>query len=114
MRRSALPAQFKRATDLEMNIGEDIKQLKTDTATLRKFGLVVGGVFVAIGLLFLLRHPNRTPYFAWPGGTLMVLGAVLPRGLRWVYIAWMSLACVLGFVMAYVTRTLFFFSGVPS
>jgi hypothetical protein len=92
-----------------MNIREDIKQLPTDRATLRKFGLVVGGVFLAIGLFFLWRHPNRTPYFAGPGGVLMVAGAVIPQVLRWVYIAWMSLAFVLGFVMAHVILTLFFY-----
>ena len=91
-----------------MNIREDIKQLKTSDRELRKFGLVVGGVFVAVGLLFLWRHPNRTPYFAWPGGVLMVLGAIWPRALKWVYIGWMSLAFVLGFVMAHVILTLLF------
>lgn len=91
-----------------MNIREDIKQLKTSDRDLRKFGLVVGGVFVAIGLLFLWRHPNRTPYFAWPGGVLMVAGAVLPRVLKWVYVAWMSIAFVLGFLMAHVILTLLF------
>jgi len=92
-----------------MNIREDIKQLKTGDRDLRKFGLVVGGVFLALGLLFLWRHPNRTPYFAWPGGVLMVVGAVFPRVLKWVYIAWMSVAFVLGFVMAHVILTLFFY-----
>jgi hypothetical protein len=92
-----------------MNIRDDIKQLKTDTAALRKFGLVVGGVFLALGLLFLWRHPNRTPYFAWPGGVLMAFGIIAPNLLRWVYIAWMSLAFVLGFVMAHVILTLFFY-----
>ena len=29
-----------------MNIRDDIKELKTDAKTLRKFGLVVGGVFI--------------------------------------------------------------------
>ncbi|MGC3956413.1 MAG: SxtJ family membrane protein [Verrucomicrobiota bacterium] len=91
-----------------MNIREDIKQLKTSDCDLRKFGLVVGGVFVAIGLLFLWRHPSRTPYFAWPGGVLMVLGGILPRVLKWVYIAWMSVAFVLGFVMAHVILILLF------
>lgn len=92
-----------------MNIREDIKQLKTGDRDLRKFGLVVGGVFVALGLLFLWRHPGRSPYFLWPGGGLMVLGLMLPRALKWVYIAWMSLAFVLGFIMAHVILTLFFF-----
>jgi len=92
-----------------VNIKDDIKQLKTSNRDLRKFGLMVGGVFVALGLLFLWRHPNRTPYFAWPGGVLMVIGVVLPRALKWVYITWMSLAFVLGFVMAHIILTLFFF-----
>ncbi|MFO1514979.1 MAG: SxtJ family membrane protein [Verrucomicrobiota bacterium] len=92
-----------------MNIREDIKQLKTGERDLRKFGLMVGGVFALLGLLFLWRHPGRSPYFLWPGGVLMVLGAILPRTLKWIYIAWMSVAFVLGFVMAHVILTLFFF-----
>ena len=92
-----------------MNIRDDIKQLKTSPRDLRKFGLMVGGVFVALGLLFLWRHPGRTPYFVWPGGVLMAVGAIYPRALKYVYIAWMSLAFALGFVMAHVILTLFFF-----
>ena len=92
-----------------MNIREDIKQLKTGDRDLRKFGLMVGGVFVLLGLLFLWRHPGRSPYFLWPGGALMVLGAILPRALKWVYVGWMSIAFALGLVMAHVILTLFFF-----
>ena len=92
-----------------MNIREDIKQLKTGERDLRKFGLVVGGVFAALGLLFLWRHKAHYPYFLWPGTGLMLLGAMLPQALRWVYIAWMSVAFVLGFMMAHVILTLFFY-----
>jgi hypothetical protein len=91
-----------------MNIREDIKQLKTSDRDLRKFGLVVGGVFVAVGLLFWWRHPGRSPYFLGPGGMLLLLGLVLPGALKWVYIAWMSIAFVLGFVMAHVILMLLF------
>lgn len=91
-----------------MNIREDIKQLKTGPRELRKFGLMVGGVFAVVGLLFLWRHPGRSPYFLWPGGTLMLLGLVLPRVLKWVYLVWMSIAFALGFVMAHVILTLLF------
>ena len=92
-----------------MNIRHDIKQLKTSDRDLRKFGLVVGGVFVALGLLFLFRYETRTPYFVWPGGILMIAGAIIPRALKWIYIAWMSVAFVLGFVMAHVILALLFF-----
>ncbi len=92
-----------------MNLRDDIRQLKTGDHDLRKFGLMVGGVFAVLGLLFLWRHKPHYPYFLWPGTVLVLLGAVLPRALKWVYIAWMSIAFVLGFVMAHVILTLFFF-----
>ncbi len=92
-----------------MNIRDDIKQLKTSDRDLRKFGLMVGGVFAVLGGLFLWRAKAYYPYFLWPGGGLVLLGAVLPRALKWIYIVWMSLAFVLGFVMAHVILTLMFY-----
>lgn len=92
-----------------MNIREDIQKLKTGPRDLRKFGLMVGGVFVGLALLLWLRHKPAYPYFLWPGLILVVFGAVLPRALKYVYIPWMTLAFVLGFVMAHVILTLFFF-----
>jgi hypothetical protein len=92
-----------------MNIREDIKQLKTGPRELRKFGLVVGGVFAALGLLFLWRGKGLYPYFLVPGGALMIAGLVLPRVLKWVYVAWMSLAFVLGFFMAHIILALLFY-----
>lgn len=92
-----------------MNIREDIKQLQTSDRDLRKFGLMVGGVFTVLGLLFLWRHKAYFPYFLWPGATLTLFGAISPRLLKWIYIAWMSVAFVLGFVMAHVILTLLFY-----
>ena len=92
-----------------MNIKDDIKQLKTSDRDLRKFGLLVGGVFALLGLLFLWRHKTHWPFFLWPGGVLIAAGIIVPRALKWIYIGWMSLALVLGFVMAHVILTLFFF-----
>jgi hypothetical protein len=92
-----------------MSIRADIKQLDTSAKSLRKFGLVVGGVFAALGLLYLLRHKARYPYFLIPGATLIVFGLIAPRVLKYVYIAWMSLAFVLGFIVSNVLLTLFFF-----
>lgn len=91
-----------------MNIREDIQRLKIGTHDLRKFGLLVGGVFAAFALLFWLRHKPAYPYFLVAGVALIAFGAVLPRALKYVYISWMTLAFVLGFIMAHVILTLFF------
>jgi hypothetical protein len=88
---------------------KDIKELKTGTRELRNFGLLVGGVFAALGLLALWRGKPIYPWLLTPGLALVVLGAILPRTLKYVYIAWMTLALVLGFIVSHVILTLFFF-----
>jgi hypothetical protein len=92
-----------------MSIRADLEKLKTGVRELRKFGLMVGGVFAAIGVLFLLRHKSSYPFFLGAGAALIAFGAVRPRLLKWIYIAWMALAFTLGFVMSNVILTLFFF-----
>ena len=92
-----------------MNIRQDIQELKTGARDLRKFGLLVGGVAIALGVIFLLRHKAGYPFLLWPGLVLVVLGAIWPRVLKYPYIAWMTMAFALGFVMSRVILTVFFF-----
>ena len=92
-----------------MSIKADLKNLKTGPRDLRKFGLTVGGVFVLLGVLFLLRHKVSSPYFLGLGGALITFGALWPRALKHIYIAWMALAFTLGFVMSNLLLVLLFF-----
>jgi hypothetical protein len=92
-----------------MSIYADLKKLRTGTRDLRKFGLTVGGVFILMGVLFLLRHRSSYPCFLGAGALLAVFGVIWPRALKYVYITWMALAFTLGFIMSNVILTLFFF-----
>src|ERR1041385_2576108 len=92
-----------------MNILEDIKQLKTGKRDLRKFGSTVGGVLVVLGVLLFLRQKSNYSYFFWPGIALLVFAAVCPAALKQIYIGWMTMAFVLGFIVSHVILTLFFF-----
>ena len=67
----------------------DLQQLWTTTRDLRKFGLVVGDVFLLLGGWSLFRNKPAGPYFLTPGVLLVVFGLVAPRFFK---IAWMSLA----------------------
>ena len=88
----------------------DIEGLKRATPPdLRKFGLVVGGVFCALALWFYLRHKPFYWYFLAPGVLLVVLGALVPRSLKWIYVAWMTLAMSLGAVVSTVLLTALFY-----
>jgi hypothetical protein len=95
-----------------MSILADLKKLKTGARDLRKFGLTVGGVFVLLGLLFLLRHRSSYSSFLGAGAVLTAFGLIWPRALKYVYLAWMALAFTLGFVMSNVILALFFFLAV--
>jgi hypothetical protein len=92
-----------------VSIRQQINDLKTEISDLRKFGLLVGGVAMLIGLVLLLRHKANYPYLFWPGAILIAFGAVWPRALKYPYIAWMTMAFALGFIMSHVILTLFFF-----
>src|ERR1700745_1111787 len=92
-----------------MSIRADLKKLRTDTRDLRKFGLTVGGVFILLGVLLLLRHRSSYVAFCGAGALLTAFGVIWPRALKYVYMAWMVLAFTLGFVMSNVILTLFFF-----
>ena len=88
---------------------DDIKGLlKATPRDLRKFGLTVGGVFLGLGVLFYLRHKPWWPWFVSPGAPLVVLGAILPRSLKWIYVAWMTLAMLMGAVVSTVLLVLLF------
>jgi len=90
-------------------IKKEIEQLSISPRNLRKFGLLVGGVFLLLGIWFLYRQKPAWPYFLAPGGLLVLAGAIVPRLLKHVYIAWMSLGFALGFVVSNVVLTVFYY-----
>jgi hypothetical protein len=89
---------------------DDIKGLQRATPRdLRKFGLMVGGVFLVLGSYFYLRHKLWWAWFVAAGTPLFLIGAVFPRGLKWVYVAWMTLAMILGAIVSAILLTGLFY-----
>jgi Saxitoxin biosynthesis operon protein SxtJ len=80
----------------------DLQQLWTRTRDLRKFGLVVGDVFLLLGGWSLCRNKPAGPYFLTPGVLLVVFGLVAPRSFKIAYIAWMSLAFTMGLLRNHI------------
>ena len=91
-----------------MSIRKELQALPTDNRALRKFGLTVGGVFLALAALLLWRKAEWGIYLAYAGGPLVLLGAIFPRILKPIYLGWMALALAIGTVMTTVLLTLFF------
>ena len=93
-------------------VAAEVRELDVSVPALRKFGLVVGGVFAGIALISAWRNGWELTTLAQVlgglGCALIALGAALPVMLRPVYKVWMGLAFAMGFVMTRVILTLAF------
>ena len=88
---------------------EEFKHISETKKDLRKFGITVGGVLLAIGVvLFYFEKPSAI-YFAVIGGLLIFFGALFPKILKPLNRIWMSLAIILGFIMSRVILTILFY-----
>ena len=79
--------------------------------TERNFGLIVGGVFAALGTWWLFRGKFHTiaPWVLALGAVLVISGLVFPKLLVVPNRLWMGLAEVLSFVMTRIILAIVFF-----
>jgi hypothetical protein len=83
------------------------------TSELRRFGLTVGGVFLALGLVSWLRGHTAAPRVLWALGALLVAPAlVAPAVLGPVQRVWMRFAAVLGEVNSRIILTVVFYAVI--
>jgi hypothetical protein len=82
-----------------------------DKKGLRDFGLITGGLFVALfGLLFPWLFSLDIPI--WPfnlAGVLWILALLIPQALKPIYTVWMSFALILGWINTRIILALVFY-----
>jgi len=77
---------------------------------LRRFGLTVGGVFLALGVVSRLRGHDVAPFVLWSLGVLLVAPAIMaPRALAPIQRAWMRAGALLGEVNSRIILTVLFY-----
>ena len=90
-------------------LNEEFKNISETKKDLRKFGVTVGGVLLAVGVvLFYFEKPSAI-YFTVIGGLLILFGVLFPKILKPLNRIWMSLAIILGFIMSRVILTILFY-----
>lgn len=92
-------------------IRAELQKLDQSPRALRNFGLLVGGVFLLLGIIALVRGRAWWPWTGVPGLVLMLLGLLAPRTLRWVNFGWMTLSLSVGLVMSVLLLSVVFFLG---
>ena len=87
----------------------EIKNIKSTTKEVRKFGITIGiFLFVIAGFLF-WKDRATYPYFIYAGVAFAATGLILPIVLKPIYRAWMTFAVIMGFIMTRVILTILFF-----
>lgn len=81
----------------------------TDRRTLRNFGLLVGGIFLVIGLFPLIRGEGVRVWACTLAGLLILPALVVPGLLRYPYVGWMWLGAVLAWINTRIILSVVFF-----
>ena len=89
---------------------DEIKNIKTEESDLRKFGIIVGTVFLIIAGLLFWKEKESFQLFLAIGTVLFVTGIAIPFILKPIYWVWMVLATILGWFMTRVILSLLFYA----
>jgi hypothetical protein len=88
---------------------EEIKNIKEDKTTLRKFGLTVGTVLLLIGIVLYLTGKSSSVVFGGAGVLLILFGLILSNILKPLNKIWMTLAVILGWFMSRLILFILFY-----
>jgi len=90
-------------------IKEEIKQIKSTPAELKKFGLTIGSLLSLIGIVLIILDGKQTVVFCGLGLLFIFLALVLPKALKWIHKIWMGFSIILGFFSTRIILGLLFY-----
>lgn len=88
---------------------EEIKNIKEDKKTLRKFGITVGSVLLVLAIILFIANKSSSIYFGSIGIFLILTGLVYPVILKPLNKIWMAVAVILSWLSSRVILTLLFY-----
>lgn len=90
-----------------------MEHMEVTKRTLRQFGLMVGGIFLLIGLWpFVWRQEAVRIWAVVPGSLMAVAGLMMPGVLKHVYQGWMWVGHVMGWVNTRIILGVLFYGVV--
>lgn len=92
------------------DVAQELGELDTSRRSLRKFGIIVGAVFLLIGAVYMWRgHRLPVCILGSIGGFLLLTGTLVPGSLGGIYKFWMGMAFAMGWVVSRVLLVLLFY-----
>jgi hypothetical protein len=87
-----------------------MEKLRLDRKSLRKFGITMGLAILVITAVILIRHRHSPLPTAIIAAVFFIAAFVLPAALKPIYIFWMRLAFVLGFLNTRLILIIIFYA----
>ncbi len=86
-----------------------MEKINLDKKSLRKFGITMGIAFLVITLLMLIRHRHSFVPASIISALFFFFAFLLPLALKPLYIFWMKLALVLGWINTRIILIIIFY-----
>jgi hypothetical protein len=87
----------------------EIKNIKSDSKELRKFGITIGVVLIAIAFLFTKVASTGFSCLVVTAAALILFGFIFPQTLFYLHKFWMIFSILLSFISTKVIITLLFY-----
>lgn len=93
------------------DVRKELQQLDLSKKSLRKFGLIVGAVFVLLTLWLTFKnyHPTLRYILGTIGILLIVFGIFLPKVLKGIYLFWIGIALAIGWVISRILLIILYY-----
>lgn len=99
-----------------VDVATQLKKLKQDKSSIRKFGLTMAIALSIIGAIIFFKgsQPENAYWFWLIAGLFLIIGLLMPAALRPIHKMWMGLAFVLGwFVSRLILSILYYLVITP-
>ena len=88
---------------------EEIKNIKSDTINLRKFGITIIIILLLFGIFFLWKRNDIYIYFLIFSAIFVLICLIEPVILKPLQKVWMSLAIITGYFISRIILSIFFY-----
>jgi len=90
-------------------IKQEIKNIKTDSKTIRNFGLILSGILTLFSAISFWKGGHGYQ-FLFPVALVIFFSAIFfTRALKIIYLPWMVVATLIGWVITNLILTIFYF-----
>ena len=91
---------------------DELKNIKLANKDFKSFGFIIGIILSLFGLFLFYKQIDYFIYFVSVGSTFLTLGLIAPKILKPIYVVWMTLAVVIGWIMTRLILSVLFYSVI--